>query len=132
MHFFGAGLNLTIKEGAILEIGNNFAVSVDARINVAKRISIGNDNMWSYGNTIMDNDSHPIYDSSGNQINHHRDVVFGNKVWMACHCIILKGADIPDGSIIAAGSIISKTSAINNAIMTSNGRVIKEDVMWKR
>ena len=132
MHFFGAGLNLTIKEEGILEIGNNFAVSVDARINVAKRISIGNDNMWSYGNTIMDNDSHPIYDSSGNQINHHREVVFGNKVWMACYCIILKGADIPDGSIIAAGSIISKSPTQTKTIITTGGKVIRENITWER
>ena len=105
-----------------------FSVSVDARINVAKRVSIGNDNMWSYGNTIMDNDSHPIYDSSGNQINHHREVVFGNKVWMACHCIILKGADIPDGTIIAAGSIISKSSTQTKTIITTGGKVIKENI----
>lgn len=36
------------------------------------------------------------------------DVVIGNDVWVGTHAIILKGVHIGDGSVIAAGAVVTK------------------------
>ena len=130
-HLFGAGLDLYVTKGGVFDVGNDFGVSVAAKIKVVKEVCVGDDNMWSYGNSIMDTDSHSIYDEGGNLINPNRKVKIGNHVWMGCHCIILKGSTIPDGSIVAAGSVISKTITEENCIISEKG-IIKRNVTWDR
>lgn len=132
MHAFGGGLRLKVNKGAVVEFGNNFGVSNYARINVAKRVSIGNDNMWSYEVNIMDTDSHPIFDETGKHINPPKEVCIGNDVWLASKCTILKGVTIPDGTVVAAGSIISKSIQDTNCIVTSGSKIIRRNVRWAR
>lgn len=132
MHAFGGGLRLTVNKGAVVEFGNNFGVSNYARIKVAKKITIGNDNMWSYEVNIMDTDSHPIFDETGKYINPPKEVIIGNDVWIASKCTILKGVSLPDGTIVAAGSTISKAISETNCIITSGSKIIRRNVRWAR
>ena len=131
-HYFGGGLRLKVHKGAVVEFGNNLGVSNYARINVAKRITIGNDNMWSYEVNIMDTDSHLIFDETGKRINPPKEVCIGNTVWLASKCTILKGVSIPEGTIVAAGSIISKSISETNCVVTSESKIIRRNVRWTR
>lgn len=80
-HAFGAGCCITVKKGAVLDLGDNFMCTGETTINVAKSIIIGDDNLWSYNNMIMDNDGHKIYDSTGRRINEPRGMrVIGIKI----------------------------------------------------
>ena len=78
----------------------------------------------------MDSDLHKIINEKGEVINGHRDVHFGNKVWIGCRCCILKGVIIPDGNIVSAGSLITKSYDVKNSIITAN-KIIKNDVVWE-
>lgn len=129
-HLFGPGVSLNIWEGGVLSIGNNFSVAPHLRIFVSKAIEIGDNNMWSFYNLVMDTDAHPIYNRNGCLINNPQKIVFGNKCWLGAYCKILKGADIPDGSIIGAGSTITKVLSNKNSIYIGH-RIHKEDVIWE-
>ena len=77
----------------------------------------------------MDTDFHKIY-QNGNLINEDKPIVIGNHCWIGMNCQILKGSSIPNDSIIAAGSIITKTLTRENCIYASN-KIIKENIEWK-
>lgn len=131
-HLFSQGLELVIKQGAVMEVGDEFGVSDSARITVAKSLIIGDYNMWSYDNVIMDTDSHSIEDMDGNLLNPNQGVKFGNHVWLGCRNIVLKGTEIADGVVIASGSVINKSITEPNCIATSNGKILNRNINWNR
>ena len=131
-HAFGAGCHISVARNAVFEIGDGFGCTGDITISVAKSMVIGADNLWSYNCAVMDNDGHMILHDEGKVINLPRGVVFGDHVWMGNGCIILKGAEIADGCIIAAGSRIAKKVADKDCIITSDGKVLKQNISWKR
>ena len=45
---------------------------------------------------------------SGHQIEHYRDVVIQDYVWIGAKCIILAGVTIGKGAIVAAGAVVTK------------------------
>lgn len=132
IHAFGPGTCLRIGKNGVLRVGSNFTCSVNNRIYCSKEISIGDDNMWSFDNVVMDTDSHLIYETDGQVSNPNRELVFGNHVWVGCRNIILKGSNIPSGCIVASGSVITKRYDEEYSIITSNGKVIKKGVKWSR
>lgn len=133
-HSFGAGCSLLVKTGATLEIGENFGCTGDTRIWVNRHIAIGDNNLWSFGCTVMDGDDHKILDENSNWINEDRPITFGDDVWMGCNCTVLKGALIPPRSIIAAGSLLAGCVVTDGEgkVITSYGKVLRENVSWKR
>ena len=79
----------------------------------------------------MDTDFHRLFSNeSRRQINIDRPVVIGNHVWIACKSTILKGSNLPDGSVIAAGSTICKNYIEQNSVYTSSGKV-KDHIIWE-
>lgn len=132
IHSFGIGTRLIIESKGILEIGNNFTASVNNRIRCDYHITVGNDNMWSYDNVIMDTDGHQITDEQGNVINRPRAVTFGDHVWLGCRNIVLKGSTIPKGCVVASGCVISGEYCDPSSIIASQKRIIKKSISWNR
>lgn len=133
-HSFGAGCSVLLKAGALLEVGDNFGCTGDSRIWVHQKVTIGRNNLWSFGCTVMDGDDHQVIDCNNNKrINQDKPIIFGDDVWMGCHCTILKGIMIPSKCIIAAGSILTATNKIvgEQKIISSKGSVLRENVHWK-
>lgn len=129
-HEFAPGLSLAIAKDAVMEIGNNFSCSHNARITVFKRLVVGDDNMWSFDEIIMDTDAHLIFDVDGEMVSHNKDIIFGDHVWLGCRNIVLKGATIPSGCMVAAGSTVTSGIYPKESIITSKGKVIKEKIGW--
>ena len=132
MHDFGPGCVLSISKDAELVLGNNFASSYDLHLRVAKRVEVGDDNMWSYGIEVRDTDSHKIYNTEGERVNPDRPVILGDKVWIGCRCTILKGVKIASNTIVAASSVVSSSQKNSNTIISSDGKVIKTFRRWSR
>lgn len=132
IHQFAGGTTLEITENAICEIGNNFTTSHNNRIRIVNSLRIGDDNMWSYYNVILDNDGHQIFDNHGNICNNSKGIVIGNNVWLGCRNIVIKGTIIPNNVIVAPGSIINKHYTDEDCIITSFGKTIKRNIAWSR
>ena len=131
-HTFANGLTLEIGEKAICIIGSDFSASHNNRIRILDSLTVGDNNMWSFDNVVMDNDAHHIFNSQGECCNPNKGIIIGNDVWMGCRTIILKGAEVPNGTIIATSSIVNKKYRDNNTIITSYGKVLRKNVTWSR
>jgi acetyltransferase-like isoleucine patch superfamily enzyme len=110
-------------------------------------IEIGNDVMFSWGCTVMDNDAHSL--NWNDRVNDVRDwkkgldekkigaykdwskvdsapVVIRDKAWIGFNVIILKGVTIGEGAVVAAGSVVTKNVDPYTLVGGNPARVIKE------
>ena len=84
----------------------------------------------------MDTDFHKIYDvekylGNGNLEVGKKEIIIGNNVWLGCRCLLLKGCTVPPGSIVAAGSKVTKKFDQNNSLICDN-KIIKNNVSWEK
>lgn len=98
------------------------------------RIRVGRDCMFAYDIDVRTGDSHSIFDQKSHQrVNCAENVSIGNHVWVAAHCTILKGARIPDGSVVATGAIVTKRFSQEGSVIAGNpAQVVKEGIYWSR
>ncbi|HET9403951.1 MAG TPA: acyltransferase [Burkholderiales bacterium] len=116
-----------------LVLGNRLIIAAESAIVAQRSIRIGNDVLISWDVLIIDTDAHPIYDATGNQVNAAMPIRIGNSVWLGCRALVLKGAEIADGVVVAAASTVTRPVLTPNAIVGGNpARVVRENVRWKR
>lgn len=118
-----------------LEIGEGTTVE-DAHFAVTEphsRIIVGKDCMLSSAIELRTGDSHSILDAkSGRRLNFARDICIGDHVWIGKHVIILKGVEIGDHSVVATGSIVTKSFGSQIAIGGNPAKVLREGITWCR
>ncbi len=97
------------------------------------RAVIGKECMFANDIDVRTGDSHSILDAaSGQRINFAGDVTIGDHVWVASHVVILKGVEIGENSVVAAGSIVTKSCPPGSLLAGNPAKVIKEGITWKR
>jgi maltose O-acetyltransferase len=96
---------IALEKGA-LEIGDqvfiNYGVSISAHqhIRIGNRCQIGN---WSM---LMDNDFHRA--EAKDQPGQSAPIILEDDVWLGARVIVLKGVTIGQGSVVGAGSVVTK------------------------
>lgn len=116
-----------------LTIGAEFTINQKSSLVAGNRITIGKKVLLSSEIMIIDSDFHSIYDSNGAHINASEPIEIGDKVWIGYRCMLLKGAKIPGGSVIGAGSIVTKQFTEENVILAGvPAKIVKQDIVWVR
>lgn len=134
---FNNGGDIWIEDDhCTLEIGND---STFEKVHLAltesySKMYIGQDCMFAYDIDVRTGDSHSIISTASNErLNHAQDVVIGDHVWVAAHCIILKGVRIPEDSVIATGSVVTRSYQTPGILIGGNpARQLKEGISWVR
>ncbi|WP_282124599.1 acyltransferase [Algibacter mikhailovii] len=109
---------LFVDRGAVLTMGNNVQMSQTAIV-CHERVTIGNHVKLGGGVCIYDTDFHSLdSESRKNSDTDFRNklkkpVYIGDKVFIGAHSVILKGVTVGENSIIAAGSIVTKSIPSN-------------------
>lgn len=102
-------------------------------IQEGKTIRIGKDCQFSSGIKLRTGDGHPIFTSDNVVINRGKDIIVGDHVWVGQDVTLLKGAIIPDGSVVGIGSMVTKAFATDNVVIVGNpARIVKENIHWTR
>lgn len=98
------------KKGPSIKIGNNVFIGQGCEFNIRKGIVVGNDALIASGCKFIDHDHGA---SAGalmrTQAGPEQEIKIGSDVWLGCNAIILKGVEIGDGAIVAAGSVVTKS-----------------------
>ena len=128
----GSGTRLSINKNATLTFGDKFCITGGSSIVCSKEISFGNDCLLSWDILIMDTDFHNIINTENQTINPHKAIKRGDRVWIGCRSIILKGVSICNDIVIAAGSKITKNINTAQCIIgnDNNPKIIKKDIHW--
>jgi acetyltransferase-like isoleucine patch superfamily enzyme len=99
------------KPGPNIIIGNNVFIGNKCEFNITKRITIGNNCLIASGCKFIDHD-HGIYDTERNIDEQNlisNDIKIKENVWIGSNCVILKGVCIGQGSVVGAGSVVTKS-----------------------
>jgi acetyltransferase-like isoleucine patch superfamily enzyme len=109
-------------------------------------IEIGNDVMFAWGCTVIDNNSHSLLSLERsqdvidwkkgideNRIGLYKDwakvkrakVTIKDKAWIGFNSIILKGVTIGEGAIVGAGSVVTKDVPDFTIVAGNPARIIK-------
>lgn len=131
--FLGHGCKISVASKATLSFGNNFCCTAESSIATVESVKIGNNCLFSWDILIMDTDWHVISDYNHKVLNPPKSIFIGDNVWIGCRSIIMKGVTITDGTIIAAGSIVSKSIVEQNCIIGKNPiQIIKRNILWEK
>ncbi|MBQ4507980.1 MAG: acyltransferase [Paludibacteraceae bacterium] len=113
---------------AVLEIGHKSYINHDSEIRCRERITIGNNVSIAYNVLIQDSDYHTTYDDNGNPKPQTLPIVIEDNVWIGANVIILKGVTIGEGSIVAAGSVVTKSIPSYSLAGGNPARIIKQNI----
>jgi acetyltransferase-like isoleucine patch superfamily enzyme len=114
--------------GSKIIIGNNVGIS-GSTLCATTSITIGDNVLIGSGCLISDTDSHPINWKdrliNKNEKTKKSPIVIKNNVFIGARCIILKGVTIGEGSVVGAGSVVSKDIPSYSVVCGNPARVVK-------
>lgn len=132
---------LNVQDYAYLSIGSYCGIGVDARIDCAGYVEIGNGCTLAEGVYIIDGLHHPLL--ANQRIEHGIDLFQGSHVmdaygpgtetsfvriedlvWIGLRAVVLSGVTIGRGSVIAAGAVVSQDVPPFSVVAGNPGRVI--------
>jgi acetyltransferase-like isoleucine patch superfamily enzyme len=127
----GHGSKICVAQTGELMLGDNFLMTAESSILCRENIIFGKDCLVSWEVLMMDTDYHTINDMHGRQINHNKQIVVGDHVWIGCRSTVLKGSVIPDNSVIAAGCLVTGSFTKTNQIIGGTpARTLRENINW--
>jgi len=128
-----SGAKFCFEKGAKAVIGRGFAMAENSRIYVAKKasfcagegvfigcnsvlsarasISIGAGSQIAHNVTIIDHDHDiaSLHNGDVGKAGNAMAIRVGNNVWIGANAVLLKGVDLADGTVAAAGAVVTKS-----------------------
>ncbi len=127
-----------IKDNNNVQIGKDFFSTGNLHIEFGGcsniDLKIGDECMFGQGVSLMLYDCHKILDvTTGKQINKPKTgISIGNRVWLARNVRVLKDVSIADDTVVATGSVVTKSFSENNVILAGvPAKVVKNNISWK-
>ncbi len=108
-NFYHGESQLVVANGAELTVGKGVFINYGADICALKHISIGEESRIGTYCIIMDSDFHHIELQRRHEKPTPASVVLEPHTWIGNRVTILKGVRIGYGSVIAAGSVVTKS-----------------------
>jgi acetyltransferase-like isoleucine patch superfamily enzyme len=100
----------TWSVGPAIRIGNHVFIGAGCEFNIRKGIDIGDNALIASGCKFIDHDhGMALGELMRTQAGPEKAIVIENDVWLGCNVIILKGVEIAEGAVIAAGSVVTKS-----------------------
>lgn len=127
-----SGISLILDLGS-LEIGDDFFCNKNCTISCNDRIIIGDHALFGWNVEILDSDNHKVRHKNKEKVCNHGEIKIGAHVWVASFSHILKNSCIPDGSIVAYHSLVTKQFEGEKLLIGGcPAKVIEEEIEWER
>lgn len=108
----------------MVQIGQNCSINHHVFILGLGGVEIGNNVTISKGVSILDGRLHY---AAGKQLNHISEKIeIEDNCWVAANAILLGGIKIGENSIVAAGSVVSKSVPPNSLVAGIPARIMKQ------
>lgn len=124
---FLTGMRVGVDPGATLTLGSGGA-NTSARIYCFSSVTIGMDVFLAEDVVIRDSDNHQAMGSAQSPT---APIVIEDHVWVGMRSTILKGVTIGEGSIVAAGSVVTRDIPPHCMAAGVPAKVRKTDVNWR-
>jgi acetyltransferase-like isoleucine patch superfamily enzyme len=114
-------------DSAKLTLGNSVFIGKGAQLDVAGEMWIGNNVLIAPGVFVTDHHhgmalGRPMMEQSGVTL----PVVIGNDVWIGARAVILPGVSLGEGSVVGAGSVVTKSVAPRHVVAGVPARVLRQ------
>jgi len=121
-----ATLELVASPGGRLEIGSNTFINYGCSIAANQSVSIGADCSIGTYAIIMDNNFHRLEPDRRFETPASQPVILEDNVWLGARVIVLPGVRIGTGSVVAAGSVVTRDIPPFTLAAGTPARVIRE------
>lgn len=133
---FGSNCGMAVvtiagRRPAELMIGTGTSFQNNLSLNCFTKVEIGSYCAISWDVHIMDTDFHKIIYEVGTEPISSSPVCIGDRVWIGARSTILKGVTIGSYSMVAAGSVVTKSYPTHSLIGGSSARRIKAIHGWR-
>jgi maltose O-acetyltransferase len=121
-----ARTELSVQHGATLDIGSRTFINYGCSISAAELVRIGpRCNIGSHV-IIMDNDFHSLDPEHRLDIPPSAPIIVEENVWIGVRATVLRGVTIGAGSVVAAGSVVTKDVPPRTLVGGLPAKVIRE------
>jgi acetyltransferase-like isoleucine patch superfamily enzyme len=124
----GSGVLIILLSGACLELGSSVFINCDSTILCAEKIKIGDNTKISWNAEISDTDHHRIIRDGSVKA---APVDIGNGVLVGRRSMVMKGVKVGDGSVIAAGAVVTRDVPATSLVAGVPAKVIRENIHWE-
>ena len=114
---------LSVSENGKLEIGDKCFFNSDIQIACHNKIVIGEGCRFGPGTKIFDHDYDYMEFESGKHLS--TPIKIGNNVWVGANVVILRGTEIGDDCVIAAGTVLKGQYPENSLIVQKRETQVK-------
>lgn len=119
-------VELGISSSGTLEIGDRTFINYGTSISANKLVRIGSDcNIGTYV-MIMDNSFHHLQPERRQERPESKPIVLEDNVWLGGRVIVLGGVTIGEGSVVGAGSVVTRDIPSRSLAVGVPARVIRE------
>ena len=126
----GHGSKISVRGNLCL--GDGFNMTAESTIVCAKEIRFGRDCLLSWDILVMDTDEHPLFNKDNERINPDKSILVGDHVWIGCKCVLLKGAEVPNNTVVAAGTLLTSSFTGEHQVIGGNPpTALKHDIRWE-
>ncbi len=106
-------------------IGDAVLMSPGVRISCSDEITIGDSVMMANGVYVTDSDWHGLYDRIARN-EQPTPVRIGDNVWLGDGAKVLKGVNIGENSVVAAGAVVIRDVPANVVVAGNPAKVVRE------
>jgi acetyltransferase-like isoleucine patch superfamily enzyme len=123
----GPGVRLLVGEQAVLELEDVY-INSNSSIVCYKHVKIGKGTTIGWNVEILDCDFHHLVQEN---FEVSKPILIGSHVWIGSKAMILKGVTIGSGSVVAAGTVVTKNVPENTLVAGVPAKIIKKDIHWE-
>jgi acetyltransferase-like isoleucine patch superfamily enzyme len=125
---------ITVGSDATLTIGSDTYLNDGAEVWCnSPNTTIGPECAIAWGVRILDTDFHKLLkNGSANPRapSPHAPVHIGRKCWIGANALVLKGVSIGEGSVVAAGAVVTSEVPPHSLVAGVPATVVRKDVTW--